>query len=170
MGSASILPPRSHVIPAPITPYPAHPSRRIPHTHHAVSHTPITPYPAHPSRRIPHTHHAVSHTPITPYPAPTTSIPITHHAVSRIPITSYPAPITPYPASPSHHSPHPHHVIPRNHSRRIPQPSRHSRVGGNLAVCDRRHIRGHTLAPARSLDAFAEWFVESASRFPPTRE
>ena len=164
MGSSSIL--RALMS----FPHSSHPHHAVSRTHHVIPSTPITSFPAHPSRHT-RTHHVIL-APITPYPAhpitsypasPSRRIPHPHHVASR-------PPITPYPAPPSRHSPHP-----SRHSRTPitpypAPPSRHSRVGGNLAVCDRRHIRGHTLAPAKSLGAFAEWFMESASSFPPTRE
>ena len=90
----------------------SHPSRHSPHPHHAVSRThhvipaPITSYPASSSRRIPHPsrhsqhpHHVIPRTPITSYSHPSRHT-RTHHAVSRTPITSFPSPITPYPAPP----------------------------------------------------------------------
>ena len=44
-----------------------------------------------------------------------------------------------------------------------------AKAGISRPVSDER-IHGNTLAPARSLDSFAEWFVDGTSRFPPSRE
>ena len=124
------------------------PSSHIPPT---SRHVPPT------SRRIP--------SPITSCPAHITSYPIAHHVMSRCtsrripsPIQSYPAPIT---SCPAHITSYPiaHHVVSRPHhvvshrpshhvpptSRRIPSPTRHSRVGGNPAA----YVQGASAAPVR---------------------
>ena len=56
-------------------------------------------------------------------------------------------------------------------SRHVPHPPRHSREGGNPPIPHPpTYSLGHTSPRKVTLGAFAGWFVEGASRFPPSRE